>query len=129
VLFALPDRTLLLKRPPKNRLPLVDFSYRPLFMCLSIDNVLTLFGCLLTEAKVSTSVSLYIYVPSIYILLVAAASFRLAACTTPAISPASGVAKPSVIAPRLSAACIDTASMHWLSLMQLVLLYTTLSCG
>jgi DENN (AEX-3) domain len=54
VLFALPDRTLLLKRPPKNRLPLVDFSYRPLFMCLSIDNVLTLFGCLLTEAKVST---------------------------------------------------------------------------
>jgi DENN (AEX-3) domain len=64
VLFALPDRTLLLKRPPKNRLPLVDFSYRPLFMCLSIDNVLTLFGCLLTEAKVSNQCS-YISILSI----------------------------------------------------------------
>ncbi|KAG5189173.1 hypothetical protein JKP88DRAFT_303023 [Tribonema minus] len=52
VQYALPDRTLLLKRPPKNRLPLVDFSYRPLFTCLSVDNVIAVFGCLLTEAKV-----------------------------------------------------------------------------
>lgn len=50
--YALPDRTLTITRPPRNRLPLVDFSYRPLFACLSVENILCAFGLLLTEAKV-----------------------------------------------------------------------------
>lgn len=52
VSYALPDRTLIISRPPKNRLPLVDFSYRPLFASLSVTNILCIFGLLLTEAKV-----------------------------------------------------------------------------
>lgn len=52
VSYALPDRTLTISRPPKNRLPLVDFSYRPLFASLSVENVLCVVGLLLTEAKV-----------------------------------------------------------------------------
>lgn len=50
--YALPDRTLTITRPPRNRLPLVDFSYRPLFASLSVENILCAFGLLLTEAKV-----------------------------------------------------------------------------
>lgn len=50
--YALPDRTLTISRPPKNRLPVVDFSYRPLFACLSVENILCVVGLLLTEAKV-----------------------------------------------------------------------------
>lgn len=53
VSYALPDRTLIISRPPKNRLPLVDFSYRPLFASLSVENILCIFGLLLTEAKVT----------------------------------------------------------------------------
>lgn len=53
VKYALPDRTLTIARPPKNRLPLAAFSFRPLFTCLSLDNVLTTFGLLLTEARVA----------------------------------------------------------------------------
>ncbi|CAM9964731.1 unnamed protein product, partial [Phaeothamnion confervicola] len=53
VIYALPDRAVSIKRPPKNRLPLADFSYRPLFACLGVENVLTLFGLLLTETKVA----------------------------------------------------------------------------
>lgn len=49
--YALPDRTLTITRPPRNRLPLVDFSYRPLFASLSVENILCAFGLLLTEAK------------------------------------------------------------------------------
>ncbi|CAN0375386.1 unnamed protein product, partial [Discosporangium mesarthrocarpum] len=52
VSFALPDRTVTIKRPPRNRLPMVDFSYRPLFACLSVENILLVFGLLLSEAKV-----------------------------------------------------------------------------
>lgn len=64
VSYALPDRTLIISRPPKNRLPLVDFSYRPLFASLSVTNILCIFGLLLTEAKVilyEKSSILYIY--------------------------------------------------------------------
>eukprot|EP00752_Nemacystus_decipiens_P011001 g9775.t1 len=57
--YALPDRTLTITRPPKNRLPLVDFSYRPLFASLSVENVLCAFGLLLTEAKVALCSSHY----------------------------------------------------------------------
>ena len=53
VRFSLPDRTLTLARPPRNRLPLAAFSFRPLFACLSLDNVLTTFSLLLTEARVA----------------------------------------------------------------------------
>ena len=49
--YALPDRTLTISRPPRNRLPLVDFSYRPLFASLSVENILCVVGLLLTEAK------------------------------------------------------------------------------
>ncbi|GAB5037240.1 Hypothetical protein NocV09_06800120 [Nannochloropsis oceanica] len=52
VRFALPDRTLTISRPPKNRLPMAAFSFRPLFTCLSVDNILTVFGCLLTETRI-----------------------------------------------------------------------------
>ena len=51
--YPLPDRTIVLLRPPKNRLPMADFSYRPLFACLSLQHVLDVFGCLLIEARVA----------------------------------------------------------------------------
>ncbi|CAM9758208.1 unnamed protein product [Chrysoparadoxa australica] len=53
VMFALPDRILRIKRPPKNRLPLVDFSYRPLFAALSVENILTAMACLLSERQLA----------------------------------------------------------------------------
>jgi hypothetical protein len=52
VKFALPDRTLTISRPPRNRLPMVAFSLRPLFTLLNVDNILLVFGLLLTETKV-----------------------------------------------------------------------------
>lgn len=53
VKYALPDRTLTLTRPPKNRLPLANFSYRPLFTALGLESVMTVFGLLLTESRVA----------------------------------------------------------------------------
>eukprot|EP01041_Mallomonas_annulata_P007630 gene7630-15617_t len=50
--FALADRTVCISRPPKNRLPMIDFSYRPLFTCLSVDTILYVFSALCTESKV-----------------------------------------------------------------------------
>ena len=41
-----------ISRPPPNDLPLVNFSFRPLFQCLSVTNVLVTIGCLLTETRV-----------------------------------------------------------------------------
>ncbi len=52
VIFSLHNRTLSLKRPPPNQLPLADFSFRPLFSCLSVDNILTVIECLLCETQV-----------------------------------------------------------------------------
>lgn len=40
------------KAGPPVRLPLANFSYQPLFACLSISNVLTLWACLLQETRV-----------------------------------------------------------------------------
>lgn len=52
VSFGLPQCTLKISRPPPNRLPMVDFSYRPLFTCLSVDNILLIFKYLCMERQV-----------------------------------------------------------------------------
>jgi len=59
VVYALPGRTLTLSRPPRNRPPMTDFSFQALFSFLSIDNILTIFACLLIEAKVAIVSSHY----------------------------------------------------------------------
>lgn len=41
-----------IERPAENQLPLANFSYRPLFTCLSIPNVLVVMGCLLQEIRI-----------------------------------------------------------------------------
>ena len=41
-----------ISRPAPNELPLVNFSYRPLFRCLSVSNILVLWSVLLQEGKV-----------------------------------------------------------------------------
>lgn len=41
-----------LRRPPKNQLPLVNFSYRALFASLSISNILVIFGLMLEESRI-----------------------------------------------------------------------------
>jgi len=61
VKFTLPDRVISITRPPKNQLPMVDFSYRPLFHCLSVEHILIVFSALCTERKVcffSSNISL-----------------------------------------------------------------------
>ena len=40
-------------RPPPNQLPLVNFSYEPLFRTLSVANVLVVWGVLLSEGRVA----------------------------------------------------------------------------
>eukprot|EP01032_Pedospumella_encystans_P032234 gene32234-36390_t len=52
VLYSLPEHQLQISRPPRNQLPMVDFSYRPLFAFLSIDNILAVFACLCQEMSV-----------------------------------------------------------------------------
>ena len=42
----------LISRPPPNKLPMVDFSYRPLFTCLSVENIILVFQCLCAELTV-----------------------------------------------------------------------------
>ncbi len=42
-----------ISRPPINRLPLVNFSYRPLFTCLSVSNIMVVMGFLLQESRVA----------------------------------------------------------------------------
>lgn len=51
VAFTIGDRTLTLWRPPKNQLPMIDFSLRPLFSILSVDSILQVFGALCTETR------------------------------------------------------------------------------
>ncbi|OQR91311.1 hypothetical protein THRCLA_09040 [Thraustotheca clavata] len=53
VQLTLPERTLYLARPPKNQMPLADFSFRYLFQVLDIANVMTVVSCLLLEQKVA----------------------------------------------------------------------------
>jgi hypothetical protein len=52
VIYPLPDRILQIARPPSNKLPMTDFSYLPLFMSLSLDNIITVFRCLCSEQSV-----------------------------------------------------------------------------
>lgn len=42
-----------IERPPPNRLPLANFSFRPLFASLSVANIMVVFGCLLEERKIA----------------------------------------------------------------------------
>jgi hypothetical protein len=46
------NRKFSIDRPPINKLPMADFSYRPLFACLSVSNMLVVLGYLLQECKV-----------------------------------------------------------------------------
>ena len=52
VLFNLPEKQLRISRPASNQLPMADFSYQPLFHCLNVDNILTLFQCLCAETTI-----------------------------------------------------------------------------
>ena len=46
------DRKFSIERPPINKLPMANFSYRPIFACLSVSNILVVLGYLLQECKV-----------------------------------------------------------------------------
>jgi len=50
--FTTGGYTIILEQPAPNQLPLVNFSYQPLFRMLSIPNVLVLWGILLQEGRV-----------------------------------------------------------------------------
>eukprot|EP00605_Chrysophyceae_sp_TOSAG23-4_P002967 GSChrysophyteH1.ASY1.ANO1.3269.1 assembled CDS len=52
VRVALASRILSIARPPINKLPMVDFSYRPLFTCLSVDTVITTFRMMCAEYSI-----------------------------------------------------------------------------
>mmetsp|Transcript_44265 Transcript_44265/g.70745 ORF Transcript_44265/g.70745 Transcript_44265/m.70745 type:complete len:1835 (+) Transcript_44265:455-5959(+) len=53
VQVVLGDLPIYIRRPPKNELPLVDFSFRPLLELLSDETILFVFCCLLQEQKVT----------------------------------------------------------------------------
>eukprot|EP00934_Nitzschia_sp_Nitz4_P009226 Nitzschia sp. Nitz4//scaffold14_size191712//75431//77554//NITZ4_001717-RA/size191712-processed-gene-0.309-mRNA-1//-1//CDS//3329536909//9216//frame0 len=46
------DTKVRFQRPPTNDLPLVNFSYQPLFRTLSVSNILTIWAILLQEGRV-----------------------------------------------------------------------------
>ena len=52
VRLQLCSQTMLLSRPPLNKLPMVDFSYRPLFACLSVQNIILVFRIICAEFSV-----------------------------------------------------------------------------
>jgi hypothetical protein len=43
----------LIERPPENQLPLANFSYKPLFTCLSVSNIMVVVACLMQETRVA----------------------------------------------------------------------------
>jgi hypothetical protein len=47
------DKMWSIERPPLNQLPMANFSFRPLFATLSVGNILTVMGCLMSECKVA----------------------------------------------------------------------------
>ena len=47
------SRLICIERPPPNQLPLANFSYRPMFACLSAGNIMVVLGCLMEECKVA----------------------------------------------------------------------------
>lgn len=52
--FGFTSRSLIsIERPPPNKLPLANFSYRPLFASLSVGNIMVVLGCILEECKVA----------------------------------------------------------------------------
>ena len=46
------NRKFVIERPPINELPMANFSYRPLFVSLSVSNIMVVLGYLLQEQKV-----------------------------------------------------------------------------
>jgi hypothetical protein len=48
----IPGKVIAIERPPTNHLPMVNFSYRPLFSSLSVSNIMVVLGCLMEECKV-----------------------------------------------------------------------------
>lgn len=47
-----PQKVVQLTRPRRNQLPMIDFSFRPLFMLLSVDNILSVVTALCSELPV-----------------------------------------------------------------------------
>ena len=52
VVFPVADCVFTVSRPPRNQLPMIDFSFRPLFTCLSVNNILTVFSFICAEHKI-----------------------------------------------------------------------------
>ena len=52
ICYSLPGYQYRISRPPKNKMPAVDFSYRPLFATLSEHTIMTIFFLLCLEEKV-----------------------------------------------------------------------------
>ena len=46
------ENVITIERPPINRLPMANFSFRPLFASLSVGNILVVYSCLLEECKI-----------------------------------------------------------------------------
>ncbi len=53
VQYSIAESTMLICRPPDYELPLCDLPIKPLFQCLSVSNVLTILGYLLTERSIA----------------------------------------------------------------------------
>jgi len=47
------DKIISIQRPGINKLPMANFSYRPLFASLSVGNIMVVLGCLMQECKVA----------------------------------------------------------------------------
>lgn len=61
IMFSIANATIYLSRPPKNQLPMIDFSYRPLFATLHVDCILTIFRFMIVEYPIcfySSNISL-----------------------------------------------------------------------
>jgi len=56
--YTLPGYNYRISRPPRNKMPAVDFSYRPLFATLSNDTIMMIFFLLCLEEKVVVSSSI-----------------------------------------------------------------------
>ena len=50
--YSIANQNIYLSRPPKNQLPMVDFSYLPIFELLSIDTILLLFASMCAERSI-----------------------------------------------------------------------------
>ena len=50
--YSIANQNLYITRPPKNQLPMVDFSFLPIFELLSIDTILLLFASMCAERSI-----------------------------------------------------------------------------